>query len=135
MPHLLGLLQKQTTESPYIVWLDNLFSSTKLFRYLHQLGYGATSTARTNSGIYAEFVNRKQVDKKKDDISWGTLYSAPTADNNINQHAWKDNALVLFLSTTHPIPGPDQLIIRNRKRPSKTSTSAKTARKPFGSCR
>jgi len=133
VPHLLGLLPKRTTESPYIVWLDNLFSSTKLFRYLRQLGYGATGTARTNSGICAEFVNRKQVDKKKDDIPWGTLYSAPTADNNINQHAWKDNALVLFLSTTHPIPGPDQLIIRNRKRPSKTSTSAKTARKPFGS--
>jgi hypothetical protein len=38
---------------------------------------------------------------------------------------------VLFLSTTsNPT---DSIVIRNRKRPSSTSTSAKTARKAFGS--
>jgi len=57
VPYLLGLLHKRPKESPYIVWLDNLFSSTKLFEYLRQLGYGATSTACTNSGICTEFVS------------------------------------------------------------------------------
>ncbi len=51
VPYLLQLLPKRPLDSPYIVWLDNLFSSTKLFGYLRQLGFGATGTARTNSGI------------------------------------------------------------------------------------
>ncbi len=85
--YLLRLLPKQPRESLYIVWLDNLFSSTKLFGYLHKLGYGATSTACTNSGICAKFVSQKQADKKKDNIPWGTLYSAPTISNDVNQFA------------------------------------------------
>lgn len=131
VPYLLQLLPKRPKESPYVVWLDNLFSSTKLFGYLRELGFGATGTARTNSGICADFVAKKQVDAKKDDIPWGTLYSKPTISNNVVQSAWKDNALVLFLSTTHET-GPDQLVIRHRKRPATTSTSAKTARQAFG---
>jgi hypothetical protein len=38
VPYLLQLLPKRPPNSPYIVWLDNLFSSTKLFRYLRELG-------------------------------------------------------------------------------------------------
>jgi hypothetical protein len=38
---------------------------------------------------------------------------------------------VLFLSTTHEI-GPDQIVVQHRKQPATTSTSAKTAHKPFG---
>jgi hypothetical protein len=125
-------LPKRPLDSPYVVWLDNLFSSTKLFGYLQQLGFGATGTARTNSGICADFVAKKQADRKKDEIPWGTLFSKPTIGNDIIQCAWKDNALVLFLSTTHET-GPDQIVVRHRKRPATTSTSAKTARKPFGS--
>jgi hypothetical protein len=68
VPHLLELLLKRLQGSLYIIWLDNLFSSTKLFGYLQDLGYGATGTARTNSGICAEFVAKKQADQKKDNI-------------------------------------------------------------------
>lgn len=46
------------------------------------------------------------------------------------QFAWKDNSLCLFQSTIHTGFEPD--IIRVRKRPSETSTKAKTARAPFG---
>jgi hypothetical protein len=87
-----------------------LFSSTKLFEYLRDQGYGATGTARINSGICADFVAKKQVDQKKDNIPWGTLFSEPTLSNQVAQSAWKDNALVLFLSTTHET-GPDQVVI------------------------
>jgi hypothetical protein len=131
VPYLLQLLPKRPKESPYVVWLDNLFSSTKLFEYLQELGFGATGTARINSGICADFVAKKQADAKKDEIPWGTLYSEPTISNKVVQSAWKDNALVLFLSTTHET-GPDQLVIRHRKRPSTKSTSAKTAHQAFG---
>jgi hypothetical protein len=127
---LLGKLPTRPKDSPYVVWLDNLFGSTKLLNYLRSLGYGCTATARTNSGICKEFVAKKQLDKKADIEPWGTLYQAPTIDNTILQSAWKDNALVLFLSTTHGTP---DLIFRHRKRPSTTSTSARTARAVFGS--
>ena len=43
--------------------------------------------------------------------------------------AWKDNALVLYQST---VDIATETVLRNRKRPSKTSTSARTARVPFG---
>jgi hypothetical protein len=45
VPYLLGKLPKRLPDSLYIVWLDNLFSSTKLFDYLRDLGFGATGTA------------------------------------------------------------------------------------------
>jgi Transposase IS4 len=129
--YLLQLLTKRPIESPYVVWLDNLFSSTKLFEFLRKEGFGATGTARTNSGIYSGFVEKKKLDKAKDLEPWGKLYTEPTVSNNMIQYAWKDNALVLFLSTTsNPV---DSIVIRNRKRPSSTSTSAKIARKVFGS--
>jgi Transposase IS4 len=100
VPYLLKLLPMRPIESPYIVWLDNLFSSTKLFSFLRKEGFGATGTARTNSGICLEFVQKKRLDKAKDIEPWGKLYSAPTIGNDVVQFAWKDNGLVLFLSTT-----------------------------------
>ena len=52
-----------------------------------------------------------------------------TTDGLVMQFAWKDNALALFQSTMY-----DGLLTtrRLRKRPSLTSTSAKTARAAFG---
>ena len=43
--------------------------------------------------------------------------------------AWKDNALVLYQST---VDIATETVLRNRKRPSKTSTLACTACIPFG---
>ena len=80
---LLNKLPTQLLESLYIVWLDNLFGSTKLLTYLRKLGYGCTATACTNSGIYEEFVTKKQSDKKADIEPWGTLYQALTIDNKV----------------------------------------------------
>jgi len=68
VPYLLQRLPKRPPESLYVVWLDNLFSSTKLFQYLRDLGFGATRTARTTSGICAEFAAKKAADAKKDTI-------------------------------------------------------------------
>lgn len=132
MPYLLRLLPKRPYNSPYVVYLDNLFTSTKLLKLLRKEGFGATGTARTNSGIYDGFIKKKQFDKAKDIEPWGKLYSAPTTSDDIIQYAWKDNALVLFLSTINDAT-TESMVIRNRKRPGSTSTSAKTARKPFGS--
>jgi hypothetical protein len=62
VPHLLELLLKRLPDLLYIVWLDNLFSSTKLFGYLQQQGFGVTGIACSNSGICTNFVSKKQAD-------------------------------------------------------------------------
>ena len=136
----------------YCVWLDNLFVSTTFFSYLRRLGYGAAGTCRTNSGICQEFVLKKKAEQANQSISqWGSLWQAPTEDNLVLQTAWKDNNLVLFLSTIHcPVeldsktvrilqaksnPGSligQALIVRDRGRPRATSTAAKSVRAEFG---
>jgi hypothetical protein len=143
VPFLLNLLpQRGNDQERYIAWLDNLFTSVPLLTELWHAGYGATGTARINSGITQALVDRKKEDKKRDRIEWGNIVQVPSINNRIVQSAWKDNAIVLMLSTTHPpldctISGPemdrqDQSIIRKRKRPKETSSAARTARKPFG---
>ncbi|KAH9211865.1 hypothetical protein DL95DRAFT_448048 [Leptodontidium sp. 2 PMI_412] len=71
----------------------------------------------------------KAEDVKKDTIPWGTLYTEATEDNEVNMMAWKDNALVLSMSTHSNALRKVEVL---RKRPSETSSSAKTARVPFG---
>src|SRR4029450_4176008 len=55
---------KPLPKSTYHVFVDNLFSSPPLFRNLRKQGYGATGTARTNSGISEELVRDKNDDGK-----------------------------------------------------------------------
>jgi hypothetical protein len=46
--------------------------------------------------------------------------------------AWQDNNIVTALSTVHTVHKPTDWVPRLRKRPATTSTSAKSAREPFG---
>ena len=63
---LLESLPKVPLPNRYVVFLDNLFTSTKLLWCLHKRGYGAVGTCRTNLGICQPFVDRKARDKKED---------------------------------------------------------------------
>ncbi|EGU72497.1 hypothetical protein FOXB_16993 [Fusarium oxysporum f. sp. conglutinans Fo5176] len=97
----------------YHVFLDNLFSSSNLFRRLRQLGHGATGTLRRNCGLYRLLVKLK-------------------ADDNtaaVNQIAWKDNALVLFLSTVFT---GNERVDRIRKRPTTDQLAARPIQEFFG---
>ena len=71
-------------------------------------------------------IDLKRDDKAKDCVAWGTLYARKHKTKEIMQFAFKDNALVLAMSTHF------SNWWRERKRPASTSTSAKTARVPFG---
>ena len=73
VPFLLEMLPK-VPGFCYVVQLDNLFTSTKLLRYLQDLNFGAVSTYCTNSGICKDFVNKKNQDKKVDNIPQGIIY-------------------------------------------------------------
>ena len=63
-------------------------------------------------------------DKRKDQIPWGTLLTEATEDNLIKMIAWKDNALLLSISTFFD---GKSTVERLRKRPAKTSSAAKTS--------
>jgi hypothetical protein len=127
--------------------------STTLLSYLCKLGYSAAGTARTNSEICQEFVAKKKAEQSNQYISrWGELWQAPTIDNLVLQTAWKDNNLVLFLSTIHNFikldpelvhaqqaivePGMfirPELIVHDHKRSKATSTAAQAVQDGFGS--
>lgn len=122
-------LIKQVPSAGYILYLDNLFTNVKLCQYLRKCGVGVVGTATNKSGILKEYGDMKAQDKKKDEIEWGKLFTAPSPDEDIEFIAWKDNALVLFMTT---VADQQSMVEKERKRPSETSTSAKTSRKPFG---
>jgi hypothetical protein len=142
-------------EGTYHVFLDNLFSSPDLFKALRILGIGATGTCRTNCGLYRDIVVAKENDRKGKELwPWGRICSWPTPDNKVgrpsssmalgnqtlenallivskvNQIAWKDNALVLFLSTVYRGP---ETIVRKRKRPNSTQPHSRSIKQKFGS--
>jgi hypothetical protein len=78
VPLLINRLAKQT----YHVYLDNLFSSPKLFLALRKLGTGATGTCRVNCGIYKPLADAKALDKTGG-LKWarGELKAVPIPDN------------------------------------------------------
>jgi len=121
---LLNLLQKAT----YHVFLDNLFPTPTLFRILREQQIGATGTCRMNSGIYKGFVTLKSTEGKG--LPWGELRVMPTVDGQVNQFAWKDNALVLALSTVYE---GTEYVIRSRRRPNARTAAGRAARQVFGS--
>ncbi|TVY63030.1 hypothetical protein Focb16_v014240 [Fusarium oxysporum f. sp. cubense] len=124
-------LTKTLPKSTYRIFVDNLFSSTPLFRNFRKQGYRATGTARTNSGTHKELVRDKNDDDKvKKMYESNAVKVIPTPDNQVNQMAWKDNKLVLFLSTMFT-GADDERVIRQRKKPSSKKSEAKPIRHFF----
>ncbi|KAM6514259.1 hypothetical protein FALCPG4_18906 [Fusarium falciforme] len=125
---LTNMLPKAT----YHVFVDNLFLSSGLFLILRNHGHGATGTARTNSGINKELVWDKNNDGRVSAMyEFNTVKAIPTPDNQVNQIAWKDNKLVLFLNTVFT-GADDERAIRRRKKPSSGKSEAKPIRRFFG---
>jgi hypothetical protein len=104
----------------FTLFCDNLFGNPKLFNLLRSLGIGACGTARRQV--------TKPVFGNIDDwnAAWGTLRSkvVPTTLVSI----WQDSNKVGFCTTIHD---GTEWVVRNRKRPKGTSTSAAITRQPF----
>lgn len=64
-----------------------------------------------------------------DDLQWGELYWDVSKNKTVLQAAWKDAQVVLFAST---VARPGESIMRERKRPAKTSTNSACTRLVFG---
>ncbi|KAI3528196.1 hypothetical protein CABS02_15177 [Colletotrichum abscissum] len=119
---LLALLPLAT----YHVFLDNLFASVKLFRALRDPKIGATGTCRKDGGIDKTLVAERETEGKG--IPLGQLHPIPTADGQVKQFTWKDNALVLFLTTVFDETSE---VVRNRRRPAGNTAAKKAAREVF----
>lgn len=119
----------------YTVYMDNYFTTIPLFDRLRQLGIGACGTTRPNASkkLFPKALSLLKDSKKSQ--PWNTLYAAPAGpDSDIDSVlciAWQDNNIVTALSTVHTVHKSTDWIPRLRKRPAKTSTSAKIAREPF----
>ncbi|KAK2005394.1 hypothetical protein LZ32DRAFT_546128, partial [Colletotrichum eremochloae] len=88
---------------------------------------GASGTCRKDSGIDKILVVEKETEGRG--IPWGEIHCIPTLDREVNQFAWKDNALVFFLSTVFR---NGQEVIRSRRRPAGDSAAKRAARQVFG---
>ncbi|KAJ3455231.1 hypothetical protein MRS44_013831 [Fusarium solani] len=117
-------------KATYHVFVDNLFSSADLFRSLRTHGHGATGTARPNCGIHKELQRDKKADGgAKTSYDFNQVKIIPTPDNKVNQIAWKDNRLILFLTTVFT---GEERVCRKRKKPSSQKPEAKPIRRFFG---
>jgi hypothetical protein len=120
--HLASQLPKNKS---FNIYMDNYFSSIKLFKYLREKKIGACGTVRKNS---ANFPQIFKVDKK---LEWDTLSGIVIDD--VLAILWMDNGPVTMLSTIHQINGDENRIERVRRRPRETSTNATKVRAIFGS--
>ena len=136
----------------HIIWLDNLFTSASLLTQLKKEGFGGAGTVRISKTAREEVEERDGTTKQRQrakkeqnqgidrylseikihhtlQVPWGTEYAMVSKDNEVFQAAWKDQAMVIFMSTV--LHGSKQEI-RQRRRPTQTSTNARTSRMPFG---
>jgi hypothetical protein len=109
------------------IYMDNYFTSVSLFESLRNLKYGAVSTTRPHDRFPHALSKLKKESLK---LKWNTLL-AEVVDNTLCL-AWQDNNIVLALSTIHTVHTANDFITRLRKRPAKTSTSARIVRCIFG---
>jgi hypothetical protein len=109
----------------YTLYLDNLFTNIPLANALAQLGIGVMGTTRVNALGFPPGLVQLKVAKNL--LNWGHLEVAIT--EKVGCFLWQDNNRVLGITTAY---NPRDIVIRPRKRPSATSTSAAITRRVFG---
>lgn len=151
---VLQLLTQQglSREDAMIVWLDNLFTEARVLSELREEGIGAAGTVKTSKtqreedeeshGTKAQKRKAKSESKKglipclaelktvhNSQLEWGKLYGRLSKDRKVLEFAWKDQNVVLFMTTVHT---GEEWVKSKRRRPPKTATNARTSRKVFG---
>ncbi|KAF2174422.1 hypothetical protein K469DRAFT_614459, partial [Zopfia rhizophila CBS 207.26] len=116
--------------SRHVIWLDNLFTTVRLLERLREDGIGGAGTVRTikTSREKTEESRRRKHRGNLSESSQSTLKIEINTQKTVGQLAWKDNNVVLFATTVGDL---QKTVIRLRKRPSKTQTSAIKTRRMF----
>ncbi|KAF1980689.1 hypothetical protein K402DRAFT_307441, partial [Aulographum hederae CBS 113979] len=112
------------------IYTDNLFTTERLLCTLRNEGFGGAGTVRMNrtAGEKQEIAEGNATTAH---LPWGD--TRLVAQNNVLQMAFKDNRVVLFMSTVHGCTHQGlETVEKLRKRPSKSSSNAATTRPIFG---
>ena len=141
-----GLSNKAT----HIIWMDNLFTSAKLLTQLKEEGFGSARTFRTTNTAREEVEEKHGMKRQKQlkemdrglhptlsdlklkyggQLAWGQLYGELSQDGQVMELAWKDQNVVLFMTTV--ATGHEKELVW-RRRPAATATNTRTARAVFG---
>jgi hypothetical protein len=112
----------------HCVWIDNLFTSSKLLSTLRQRGIAGAGTVRTQKTKREENAELEESEpeavrgprrpskekerqfgmnpllmdlktKYSNQVPWGKTYCSLSNDKMVLQMAWKDSQVVLFMST------------------------------------
>jgi len=127
---VLNLAHSLPRDLSYTFYLDNLFTNVPLAKELLKLNIGITGTARKTALGYPKWLVqlKEQGRGKNKALEWGAI-RAEVVDDVVLCFAWQDNNTVLGITTAYK---PEDLVLRNRKRPAETSTNAAIVRPVFG---
>ena len=115
--------------SPYHLWLDNLFTSTRFLQYMrNELNIGISGTTRQNAGILEPLLNMVKGDKGK--LPWGTKLSLPTPNGQVAQIAWKDQGKKPTLMMSTVMDGTTDVEV-TRRRPKQPLKKEEPKHVPF----
>ena len=93
-------LCKTLPAKSYTLFVDNFFSSIKLFKALRTLGIAACGTAKKGSGFPKELLAIRDVATKTRD--WGRQASM-IIDDEVLCMSWIDNNAVQYMTTSHSL--------------------------------
>ena len=115
----------------YAIFMDNYFSTPRLFRLLRDRDIGAAGTVRSNAGGFPKSLAIRG--EKGVKLDWNTLGAAVCEDGLVLALTWVDNGPVQMITTIHNV-GQEHTIERVRKRPRLSSTNGARVRQVFGAC-
>ena len=107
-------LMKSLPAGEYVCFLDNFFSSVKLYTALKESGFAACGTAKRGSGIPLTQITMKELANKKKD--WGINSITTAEDDGVLCYTFQDNNTVLFMSTQHEAIQFDEYFYMDAKR-------------------
>ena len=124
------LLIKSSLELPpmrddFVIFMDNYYSSVKLFHYLRTNKIGAVGTCKKSKMPK----DHKASCEALESPPWGAFLGEVVDDDDLALMWLINNAWVNLLTTYHT---GLEVIRRNRRRPRSTSANARTVRRAFG---
>lgn len=109
----------------HTLYLDNLFTNVPLAKALLEINIGVMGTTRKNALGYPQALTKLKNTHKA--LKWGAFRGEVI--DGVLCFIWQDNSGVLGITTAF---SPSDIVVRTRKRPAKTSTSAAIVRPVFG---
>jgi hypothetical protein len=104
----------------YVVFLDNFFTNSRLFKALKTMGIGACGTAKSGCGYSIDLLRLRAAATKNKD--WGkkaiTTIKADkfVEDGDILCMAWVDLNTVQFMTTIHTIDDMETMVYKDIRR-------------------